>query len=570
MKGEIKMGFFEYLYTRPDMNELEVNINNLLEEFNQSKSPSHQIEVVKKINILRNNFETMKTIVEIRYSLNTEDKYYNDENTYMDEVSPIYEKIVDKYYKNLLSSKFRSQLVEAFGTQIFNIAACKLKTFSEDIIEDLKIENKLVSEYIKLRSTSDILFDGEKRNIPQMQPFLESDDRDIRIKAQKALNGFFEKNEDKFDEIYDKLVHIRNEIAVKLGFENYIPLGYMRLSRTDYDSKMIESYRNTIMKYVVPYSVKLKERQRKRLGYDKLKYYDEPISFVSGNPTPKGNGEWILEKGKEMYSELSKETEEFFDFMIKNQLLDVFSKKGKAGGGYCTYLGDYKAPFIFSNFNGTSGDIDVLTHEAGHAFQMYLSRNFEFPEYIFPTMEACEIHSMSMEFITWTWMNKFFKEDTEKYKFDHLNSALLFLPYGTLVDEFQHKIYENPNLTAIERKKIWRELEIKYMPHIDYDDSNFLKRGGYWFRQGHIFGNPFYYIDYVLAQFSAMEIWVKMNIYKEDVWYDYINLCKEGGNKSYFDLLKVGNLSNPFFEEKFEEVLVNIFNFMDGIDDSKF
>lgn len=564
------MGFSEYLYIRPDINELEEKIDSLLEEFNQSKNANEQIEVVKKINILRNNFETMKTIVEIRYSLNTEDKYYNDENTYMDEISPIYEKIVDKYYKILLSSKFRNQLLEAFGSQIFNIAACKLKTFSEDIIEDLKIENKLVSEYVKLRSASDIFFDGEKRNIPQMQPFLESNDRTIRIKAQKALNSFFEKNEDKFDEIYDELVHVRNKIAIKLGFENYIPLGYMRLSRTDYDSKMVESYRNTIMKYVVPYSVKLKERQRRRLGYDELKYYDDPIAFVSGNPTPKGNEEWILEKGKEMYSELSEETKEFFDFMMKNELLDVFSKKGKAGGGYCTYLGDYKAPFIFSNFNGTSGDVDVLTHEAGHAFQIYLSRNFDFPEYTFPTMEACEIHSMSMEFITWPWMDKFFKEDTEKYKFSHLNSALLFLPYGTLVDEFQHRIYENPELTAIERKKIWRELEIKYMPHIDYDDNEFLKRGGYWFRQGHIFGNPFYYIDYVLAQFSAMEIWVKINIYKEDIWDDYTNLCKEGGSKSYFDLLKVANLSNPFFEEKFEEILVNIFNFMDEIDDLKF
>jgi len=403
-----------------------------------------------------------------------------------------------------------------------------------------------------------------------MQPFLESEDRDTRLSAQKALTSFFEDNEEKFDQIYDKLVSVRNKIALKLGYENYIPLGYMRLSRTDYDAKMIESYRKTIMKYVVPYTVKLKERQKKRLGYGQLKYYDDPISFTSGNPTPKGDEEWILKRGKEMYSELSKETEEFFDFMMTNQLLDVFSKKGKAGGGYCTYLGDYKAPFIFSNFNGTSGDVDVLTHEAGHAFQIYMSRNFDFPEYMFPTMEACEIHSMSMEFITWPWMDKFFEEDTEKYKFSHLNSALIFLPYGTLVDEFQHIIYEKPNLTPNERKKLWRELEIKYTPYIDYEDNDFLKRGGYWFRQGHIFGNPFYYIDYVLAQFSAMEIWVKLNIYNENIWSDYITLCRQGGSKSYLELLKTGNLSSPFFEEKFEEVLINIFNFLDGIDDSKF
>ena len=564
------MGFPEYIYMRPDIDKLEREIYKLLEGFNGAENCEEQIKAVDEINVLRNNFETMKTLVEIRYSLNTEDNYYESENSYMDEISPIYEKIIDKYYRALLNSRFRSQLIEKFGTQIFNIAACKLKSFSEEIIDDLKIENKLVSEYVKLRSSSKIFFEGQERNIPQMQPFLESEDRDTRLSAQKALTSFFEDNEEKFDQIYDKLVSVRNKIALKLGYENYIPLGYMRLSRTDYDAKMIESYRKTIMKYVVPYTVKLKERQKKRLGYGQLKYYDDPISFTSGNPTPKGDEEWILKRGKEMYSELSKETEEFFDFMMTNQLLDVFSKKGKAGGGYCTYLGDYKAPFIFSNFNGTSGDVDVLTHEAGHAFQIYMSRNFDFPEYMFPTMEACEIHSMSMEFITWPWMDKFFEEDTEKYKFSHLNSALIFLPYGTLVDEFQHIIYEKPNLTPNERKKLWRELEIKYTPYIDYEDNDFLKRGGYWFRQGHIFGNPFYYIDYVLAQFSAMEIWVKLNIYNENIWSDYITLCRQGGSKSYLELLKTGNLSSPFFEEKFEEVLINIFNFLDGIDDSKF
>jgi M3 family oligoendopeptidase len=354
-----------------------------------------------------------------------------------------------------------------------------------------------------------------------------------------------------------------------LGYKNFVELGYARLTRTDYNAEMVANFRKQVEEYIVPVATRLKERQRKRIGVDELKYYDDRFSFKTGNPTPKGDPEWIINNGKKMYSELSPETEEFFNFMLDHELMDLVSKKGKASGGYCTFFTEYKAPFIFSNFNGTSGDIDVLTHEAGHAFQVYLSRDYQIPEYNWPTLEACEIHSMSMEFFTWPWMELFFKEDTDKYKFSHLSEGLLFIPYGVAVDEFQHFVYENPEATPTERKRAWREIEKKYLPHRNYEGNEYLENGGFWHQQGHIFNSPFYYIDYTLAQICAFQFWKKMHENREAAWSDYVHLCKQGGSKPFTELVKEAKLISPFEDGCVKSVIGVIEDWLNSVDDTK-
>lgn len=563
------MKFKEFEYVRPDIKKLEEDFNVLLNQFDNAKSFEEQDSVMEKINDLRIEFETMGEIVSIRHTIDTTDKFYEEEQNYFDEVTPFYEKLVSKYHNSLVNSKFKNELEEKWGKQLFIIAELTLKTFSPEIIEDLQLENKLASKYTKLRASAKIMFEGEERNLSQLGPFMESTDRDIRKKAAEAFSGFFAENESEFDEIYDELVKVRTKIAKKLGYKNFVELGYARMLRSDYNPEMVANFRKQVKDYIVPVAQKLGERQAKRISIDKLKYYDKGFKFKSGNATPKGSPQWILDNGKKMYTELSNETNEFFSFMVDNELMDLESKKGKAGGGYCTYIGKYKSPFIFSNFNGTSGDVDVLTHEAGHAFQVYSSRGFKVPEYNWPTYEACEIHSMSMEFFTWPWMNLFFKEDEEKYKFSHLSEALTFIPYGVTVDEFQHFVYENPEATPDERKSAWREIEKKYLPDTDYEDNDFLQRGGYWFRQGHLFGMPFYYIDYTLAQICAFQFFKKSHEDRETAWNDYVRLCKTGGSKSFVDLVKYSNLISPFEDSCVESVIGTIEQWLNNIDDTK-
>lgn len=562
--------FKDYKYERPDISKIGEEFDTLLKKFEEAEDVEAQNEVIREINKLRNTMDTMGTLVHIRHSINTEDKFYAKEQDFIDENEPIYQNLVFKYYKALVNSKFRKELEAKWGKQVFSLAELQLKSFSEEIINDLVQENKLTTEYNKLIASAKLEFEGEVRNLSQMLPFMESKDRETRKKAYEVYTNFFAEHESEFDRIYDDLVKLRDKMAKKLGYENYVQFGYDRMGRTDYDSKMVANYRKQVYESLVPVVVELKDRQRKRLGLEDFKYYDELLEYLTGNATPKGSPEWIIENGKKMYEELSKETDEFFTFMLERELLDLVSKKGKMSGGYCTIIPDYDSPFIFSNFNGTSGDIDVLTHEAGHAFQSYMSMDYELPEYGFPTYEACEIHSMSMEFITWPWMDLFFKDEVDKYKFSHLAGAISFIPYGVTVDEFQHYVYENPEATPEMRKTKWREIEKKYLSFRDYEDNDFLNRGGFWFKQGHIFQTPFYYIDYTLAQVCAFQFWIKDREDHEKAWEDYIRLCKAGGSLPFLELVKLGNLENPFVDGTISKVVRPLKEYLDNVDDSNF
>lgn len=563
------MKFSEMNYTRPNLSEVENEFNSLLAKFDNAASADEQKQVLSKINELKNEFSTYASIASVRNSIDTTDTFYEAEQEFFDTNEPVIKDLHIKFYKSLGSSKFKNELQKDFGNQLFNLADVSLKTFDTSIIEDLKEENKLGTQYTKLVASAEVEFNGEKLTLPALSAFMESTDRDTRKKAYLANQSFFAAHEAEFDDIFDKLVKVRTRIAHKLGYKNFIELAYYRMARTDYNADMVAGFRDDVLKYVVPLANKLRERQRQRTGIDKLKAYDLSHNFNSGNPKPIGTPEEIVANGQKMYSELSKETKEFFDFMVNNDLMDLVNKKGKASGGYCTMFPKYKAPFIFANFNGTVGDVDVLTHEAGHAFQCFESRNFEVEEYYWPTMESCEIHSMSMEHLTYPWMKLFFGADTDKYKFVHLSSNILFLPYGVAVDEFQHIVYANPDMTPAERKQTWLQMEKKYRPWMDYDGIDYLERGGFWQRQGHIYRSPFYYIDYCLAQLCAFQFWSRSQQDFTSAWNDYLRLCKAGGSDSFLGLVKLAGLQSPFNKDVFGPLFTELENYLNTFDDMK-
>lgn len=563
----MSMKFSEFRYERPDITQLQASFQEALDSFRRAGSAALQHEAMKRINELRRRYSTMANLCHIRHTIDTNDEFYKKEQDFFDETEPVVKGLVNDYYRALVASPFRSDLEEVWGKQLFALAETQLKTYASAIVEDLQKENKLASEYTKLIASAKIMFEGEERTLAQLQPFVESPDRTMRKRANEARFSFFTDHEKELDELYDELVHVRTAIARKLGFKNFVELGYARLGRTDYNADMVAGYRRQVKTHIVPLAAKLRERQRQRIQVDRLTYYDEPFMFPSGNPAPKGDAAWIVDNGRRMYEELSPETGEFFRYMVEHELMDLVAKKGKAGGGYCTYIDDYKAPFIFSNFTGTSGDIDVLTHEAGHAFQVYESRHYDIPEYNWPTLEACEIHSMSMEFFTWPWMELFFGEDADKYRFAHLSDALLFLPYGVAVDEFQHAVYENPDMTPAERKSVWRNIEKAYLPTRDYAGHDYLERGGFWQRQGHIYTDPFYYIDYTLAQVCAFQFWKRAQEDRESAWRDYVALCRLGGSRPFTELVKSANLKSPFADGAVASVVSHIERWLDSVDD---
>ncbi|EPZ52876.1 hypothetical protein N007_19170 [Alicyclobacillus acidoterrestris ATCC 49025] len=564
------MKFSEYVYERPDMEAVEKQFQSLVQQLREATSAAAQNDRIEEILKLRSRLSTMSNLVEVRNSIDTRDAFYKAEKQFFDENSPRIEALNQLFYQAIVESPFRRELADRWGEQLLRVAEVTLKTFRPDVMADLQRENELASQYVDLMASAEITFEGQTWTLEQMVPFESSPDRDVRKRAAEAKWRFFEDHSETFDKIYDELVHVRTAIARKLGYENFVELGYFRMTRTDYDQEMVANFRKQVRELIVPVATKLRARQQARIGVDQLRYYDEVLSFLTGNPAPKGDADWIVAQAKQMYSELSPETNEFFQFMLDSELLDLVAKKGKAVGGFCTTFQDYKAPFIFSNFNGTYGDVTVLTHEAGHAFQGYASRHYLVPEYAFPTSEAAEIHSMSMEFFTWPWMNLFFKEETEKFQFMHLAEALLFIPYGVAVDEYQHFVYSHPDATPEQRKEAWRRIERVYLPHRDYEDNAFLEGGGYWQRQLHIYLYPFYYIDYTLAQICAFQYWTRANENREAAWKDYLKICKIGGSQSFLEIVREGGLQSPFENGCVAAVIGQIEAWLDGVDDRQF
>ncbi|MDX1259377.1 M3 family oligoendopeptidase [Exiguobacterium sp. K1] len=538
--------FSELTYVRPDLNVLETSMHAAIDRLREATDVDTANNAISEINTLRNQFETASQLVEIRHTIDTRDGFYETEQGFFDEAGPVYQGYVSSYYQALTTHPLRSSLELTWGKQLFLLAEASLKTFSDEIIPKLQEENRLASEYTKLMSAAQIEFDGKTLNLSQFGPYLQSADRTVRKAASEARYGYLKEHGDAIDTIYDKLVHVRTDIAKTLGFPSFVELGYARMLRVDYDQSMVENYRQQILETIVPIATSLKERQQRRIGVDSLYYYDEGFAFKTGNATPQGEEAFIIEGGKKMYRDMSPETNEFFEYMLERGALDLTAKPGKAGGGYCTYIADEKLPFIFSNFNGTAGDIDVLTHEVGHAFQVYESRHFTVPEYGFPTYEACEIHSMSMEYFAYPWMEEFFGDQTAKYKFSHLAGGVTFLPYGVAIDEFQHVIYNQPELTPAERRTAWRDIEKKYLPHRNYEENDYLDSGAWWHQQGHVFGSPFYYIDYTLAQVCAFQFYAWMEQDREAAWKSYLELCKAGGSESFLTLVERAGLKSPF------------------------
>lgn len=549
------MKFQDMPYERVDFEQVEKDMQQLMEEFDAAGSGEQQFAVHEKFYALMDKVSTLMTIAKIRFDVDTSNEFYEKEHEYYDEKEPIYSNLVLNYQKKLYDSPYRDYLEKKIGPVAFKNMELAQKAMDEKLIPLMQEENTLTMEYNKLIAGAKIDFDGKELNLSLLRPYLIHEDREVRANAWSKMSAFFQENAEKLDEIFDKLVKNRTAQAKEMGYDNYLELGYYRMNRNCYGKEEVETFRKQIKEVFVPFASKLHDRRRERLGLDKLSFIDEQVYFKNGNPAPIGTPEEIMAAGQQMYSELSPETKEFFDFMMENQLFDVLGRKTKRAGGYMTYLPLYQAPFIFANFNGTSGDVDVITHECGHAFQGYLSGKDPIKEHADIGMETAEIHSMAMEFFAEKWMPLFFGERAEDYRAMHLEDAAAFIPYGCMVDEFQHIVYENPQMTPGERKAAWTKLEKEYKPHLDYGEDIFFGQGGFWQKQLHIYNYPLYYIDYCLAQTCALQYKVKMDADFKAAWESYLKLCKLSASDFYTNMIKEVGLDSPFEEGSIKKIV---------------
>ncbi len=540
--------FKDLKYERPNFEEMKTFYKQLNTRVQEAKSYEEVKECIKEEEAYSSHVNTMTTIASIRHTVDTSDAFYEQEEEYINQTVPEVMPYVQEFSMALLNSAFKKDIDAEYGEQFLKAVKLSSDSFSEKNIALMQEESELTNRYQKLTASCKIPFDGGEHNLYGIMKYFSDPDRAVRKQAAQKYAEFFKENDAELGEIFDRLVKIRHQMGVNMGFANFIPLGYMQQGRMDYDEKDVASFRKQVLEEIVPFCEELYKAQAKRIGVEKVMFYDEQLIFSNGNAVPVGNRAYLVEQARKMYHDMSQETGEFIDFMIEHELMDLDNKPNKAATGYMTSLGDYKAPFVYSCFNGTTGDVDVLTHEMGHAFAGYMAMRTQPLQALWsePT-DIAEIHSMSMEQFAYPYAELFFGEKAEQYRFQHLQEAITFVPFGVAVDEFQHIVYENPELTPQERTAVWHDLEKKYMPWREYGEENeFFARGGWWYHKLHIYHYPFYYINYTLTTMGAMEFKKKQAEDKDACWKDYMTLCKLGGSLGYLDTLRAANLAVPF------------------------
>lgn len=540
------MKFSEMPYERIDFDKLKEEFAGLEQDLSNASTGDEAFRVHERFYKVFNHVMSESQIAMIHSDIDMSDEKWLAEQQFFDEHMPIFENLVVSYKKKLYESPYRGALEEKIGKVAFKNIELAMKAVDEKLIPLMQEENKLQTDYNKLLSSARIDWNGEQLNLSLMNPYLHSADRTVRKEAWEKYSAFFVEHQEELDDFYDKLVKNRTKQGQLMGYENYLPLGYARMNRNSYTRSDIQSFREQVKKDFVPFAEKIHEARCERLGLTKLSYIDEGVSFTNGNPSVVGTPAEILENGRKMYRELSPETGRFMDFMCDNELFDVLGRKNKKTGGYMTMIPDYKAPYIFANFNGTSGDADVITHECGHAFQGYITADDPILEHNDITMETAETHSMSMEFFTEPWMNLLFGARAKDYVRMHFEDSVVFIPYGTMVDEFQDICYSEPSLSPKERDGVWRDLERQYKPHLDYTGNPYYEMGGFWQKQHHIYDSPLYYIDYCIAGSNALQYKVMMDEDYKKAWASYLKLCKLSASDFFDGLMKKAGLINVF------------------------
>ena len=560
------MTFSEIPYERVDLLARKAQAEELIRRLRGAGSFEELEQVILEDHALeQNGLMTMRNLAQIRRDIDTRDEFYDAETKFYSRELPKYQHLSQEWTKALLESPFREELERKYGGVALLNAEIRNRTFKPELVEDLQKESELVNQYTKLIASAQIEFDGKTLTISQMAPYKLSTDDEIRRAAWRAEGTWFRDNGKELDRIYDELVALRDGMGRKLGHKGYTQLGYDRMQRNCYTEKDVEQFRMAVQQDIVPLCKRIYMEQAKRMGFEfPLSFADKDLAFPSGNPKPVGGPADILAGADRFFGELSPETAEFWARMRAMEMMDVESKPGKAAGGYCTGVPSVKMPFIFSNFNGTAHDAKVITHEAGHAFATYLNRDRVMG--MLPGMEACEVHSMSMEFFADDRAELFFGKDADKARYSHLAERLNLIAYGTMVDHFQHVIYEYPEFSPKERHMVWQELLGLYMPWIRPDDIPFYGQGHGWQRQSHIYRMPFYYIDYCLAQAVALQFWVRIQEDRDAAWKTYMDYTRLGGTLVFTDLLAEAGLNSPFDAQALRSVARKVKDYLDNFD----
>lgn len=549
-------------YLRPDMDKLSDAFRRCRLRLRLSMSAHAAADAVRELQPALIDFFTAEAIARNRHDRKLTDDAWQSETAFFDSAMSQVQAWTQETYAALTASRFAEDLEAELGDGLFREARMLAATVNDRMIADLGEENRLESAYVEKISEISVKLNGNSYTLTELEPYLQSSDKQMRRASHRALCRAYEENHEWLDACFDQLVNVRRRMSRKLGYESFTELGYKRMNRIDYGRTEIELFRQMVLKYIVPVCSEIRRLQRSRLETLQLNYWDLPVLLPGGNPTPVVPRNRFVELVGKQISELLEESE-WLSQLADCGYIDLEARPAKAGGGYCETLYKYGVPVIFTNATNTADDIVTLIHEAGHAYAALSSMpGMRVIEDQRPSMDVCEIHSTALEFLTMPLLESVFGSETETASMIHLTESLLFLPYACLVDHFQHEIYDHPELTAPERHALWRSLEKAYQPDIDYGDDEWFESGGSWQKKEHIYTAPFYYIDYALASMAALDLWQTANKDREKAVKRYKRLCGRGNRGTLLQQLGESGIASPFDEGTFKRLVYAVCDYL--------
>ena len=477
---------------------------------------------------------------------------------FVENVQPKLSEYSDILNRRLVEHQALDELPERFGILVKGIKT-DIAIFREENIPLSTQVTKLVTEYNEICGAQMVEFDGEQKTFAQMAIYFENTDRKIREDAWKSVSERrFEDNE-RVSEIYDELIQIRHKMATNAGFEGFQQYMFASMHRFDYSIEDCLEFHESIETVCQPLRHRTDGERMRDLGVDSLRPWDMGVD-VKGRPPlqPFNDVQEMVDGCSRIFHNMSEELGNYFDQLDANDCLDLDSRKGKAPGGYQYYLQKSRLPFIFMNAAGTQRNIETMIHEAGHAFHSFYSGHLDLIHERDSPIEFAEVASMSMELLTHPHWEEFYdNKDADRARRKHLEDIISFMPWMATIDAFQHWVYANPNHSREERAEKWLELGERFGPKVDMTGFEDIHKVS-WQRQGHLFGVPFYYVEYGIAQLGALQMWKYHRRDTQDALDRYKAGLSLGYTRGLTELFQASGLELSFSESYVGELIGEI------------
>jgi oligoendopeptidase F len=434
--------------------------------------------------------------------------------------------------KLYVANPLREQLPKERYTVFDRDTQVQVELFRPENVPLETEEAKLSQEYQKLTGALTVRFQGEEKTLIQMTRYLEEPNRSVRRESWELVTERRLQEKDRFDEIFDRLVKIRQEIATNAGFQNYRDYAFRKMGRFDYTPSDCEQFHNAVETEIMPVVRVLQAQRRKTLKLDSLRPWDLAVDPLNRPPLrPFEQVDDMVTRTQQIFGKLDKDLAQGFSLMQELRLLDLANRKGKAPGGYQSTLAEARVPFIFMNAVGIQRDVETILHEAGHAFHALATREEDLHAYRNPPIEFCEVASMSMELLGNEFLEAFYsKAEADRARRTHLENIVGILAWIATVDAFQHWIYTHPAHSRKERSAAWLALMDRFGGDVDWTGYE-AGRANLWHRQLHIFIHAFYYIEYGIAQVGALQVWANSKRDKAKALQAYKAALGLGGSK---------------------------------------